>query len=472
MKAGFYTLGCKLNQSETEALAAAFINQGFSIAGPEEPADLYLVSTCTVTSKAEQKARRLYRRLARLFPGAPVLVTGCGVVSPGPARETGAPGLRFVPLPQKARLLGLPAFLAAGFGPEGDASRLAQAVDRFLGEAEDQPSPEGPQALPGAFDFFCPDPRFHHRAFLKIQEGCDNHCAFCRVRVVRGSAQSLPEDRIRERFELLEAAGFREIVLTGVNIGAWRQGDRDLSGLLEGLLSRPTAPRARIRLSSLEPESLTPPLIEVLGAPEICPHFHLPLQSGSPRLLSLMARRCGPGSPRDVLQALKGGRPGAFLAADIIAGFPGEEERDFSATLALAWELPLQALHVFPFSPRRDTPAWNRTPRVPEERTRRRTAELRALSRRLFQNYLEGEAGRLRNFLILGEEGKKEGERKEEGFHAVWEGEETDRKLPREGGGYYRGISENYLSLRVFFPGPPPRRGEIYPARIRKGEPL
>jgi threonylcarbamoyladenosine tRNA methylthiotransferase MtaB len=409
MKAGFYTLGCKLNQSETEALADAFRRAGHTAVGFDEAADLYILNTCTVTSKSEQKARRVLRKILSGFH-APVILTGCyaGVEKNRLAAEFG-PGVFVAGMREKPFLSDLAAFLA---GRAADTSCAGAVADFFSG------IPEG--AGGGEFRLAAARYSFHTRAFLKIQDGCDNRCSYCRVCIARGPSVSLDAEEILRRFRGLEAEGYREIVLTGVNLMAYKSNETGLEGLLEKILAGEERGRARVRISSLEPEGVTESLARVLCHPRICPHFHLPLQSGSDSVLRAMGRRYTRAAALEAVRLLRAAKPGAFIAADIITGFPGETDEDHRLTENLVREMDLAALHVFPFSRRPGTAAWNMGGRVPERVARGRAASLRRLCEESLSRYAAAQTGRGLEVII--EKASAEG---------AWEG-----------------LSENYMTVR------------------------
>jgi len=381
MRASFHTFGCKLNQFETEALASAFRSRGFSLVDPAEEAEVYLINTCTVTGKSEQKARRFIRRLARERPGALLVVTGCYAQLDPRALESLGPNVAVVSQADKSLLLDLPRRLQEG----SIASCGADALRRQGG----QPDP---------FGFQVERYSFHSRAFLKIQDGCDHRCAYCRVPLARGGSLSLEAATAVERVRALESAGYREVVLTGVNLSAWRngvgtpQGEAGLGELLGRLLAATTM--VRLRLSSLEPEALKPALVQALRDPRICPHFHLPVQSGSDRVLLRMRRRYRAEQVRRAVGLLRTARQAPFLATDLIAGFPGETAEDFQDTYTLAESLGFAKLHVFPFSPRPGTAAAGMAGKVPERVRDEHVRALTQLSDRLAQEYRRGWVGR------------------------------------------------------------------------------
>ena len=395
MKASVYTFGCKLNQYESEALAAAFRDRGFTLVSVADPADVYVVNTCTVTSKSDQKARRLIRKLSREHPGVPVVVTGCYAQLNRPELEALGGNIRVVSQEDKSTLLDLPGRLAAGESvPEGGRSGgpFAYRVDRFS---------------------------FHSRGFLKIQDGCDGACAYCRVPLARGASVSLAAREAVARLGELEQAGYREVVLTGVNISDYRGG---LAALLQRMLAETST--VRLRLSSLEPECITEELAEALAAPRIRPHFHIPVQAGSDAVLQRMRRRYTSAVVEEAVARLRRAKGDPFVAADLIVGFPGESEEDFSRTRELVERLEPAGLHVFPFSPRPGTVAVTLRPRVPERTRDRRAGELLALGVRLQRRYAERRAGGT--------------------VEAVLE-----QPLPGAGALLWRGLTENYLQVEV-----------------------
>jgi threonylcarbamoyladenosine tRNA methylthiotransferase MtaB len=442
MKAGFYTLGCKLNQCETEALAEAFRGAGFEASGLDGDACLYILNTCTVTSKSEQKARRVVRGVLSVSSAAPVILMGCYAEMGRGALEAEFGGRVFVAgSGDKAGLLELPVFLArrGASGPEA----CREAVGDFFalragGAGEALPAKGGGAA---AFRFQAGRLSFHTRAFLKIQDGCDNRCAYCRVPLARGASVSLPPGEAVRRFRALQAEGYGEVVLTGVNLMSYRWENEDFTGLIERLLAE-AGPGVLLRISSLEPEGIDGRLVSVLRDGRICPHFHLPVQSGSDRVLGDMGRGY---TRRTVIEAVGRLREAVldpFVAGDIICGFPGETDGDFGETLALVRELKLAGLHVFPFSPRPGTAAWGMKSRVPERVTRERAARLRALAGDFFADYAARQKGRELDVIV-------------------------EKVLP---GGGWEGLSANYMTVRGGEGPPPALPGRRLRVRIEKAE--
>ncbi len=399
-RVGFHTFGCKLNQFETEALASSFKTQGFAIVPFEQEADAYVINTCTVTCRADHKARALIRSLARSRSRSLLIVTGCSAELNGGELSSLGENVVVVPQSQKARLLDLPKIL----GPRGEkrghadpAPCAAVTVPRDIFSAVTVPR--------DIFSLTAGVQNFRTRAYLKVQDGCDSRCSYCRVPLARGSAVSLgPGEALRRALEL-EELGYREVVITGVNIASYNAEGIALHKLLRLLLD--ATRRIRFRLSSLEPECITEALGTVIRSPRVCPHFHVPIQSGSDSILARMNRRCRSGRIREAVTLLRSSKEDPYMAADIITGFPGETEADFADTRDLVEELSFAALHVFPFSPRPGTAASGFKPSVPERTRHQRARELRALGRLYASSYARSWVGRDVEVLLEGQDGAK-----------------------------------------------------------------
>jgi threonylcarbamoyladenosine tRNA methylthiotransferase MtaB len=369
-----HTLGCKLNQAETEAIAAAFEERGFALVPWGADADILLVNTCTVTSMAEQKARRVIRKALRDCPAALVIVTGCyAQLNAGDLAALDGGGRLFVvPGGFKAALLELPRCLGESFaaGQPLTGKPAAELLARWAGAF--------PEGRPFAFN---PGRRvFHARPSLKVQDGCDYRCAYCRVSLARGGSVSLAAGEALSRLRALEAGGAGEAVLTGVNIALYRDGGMGLGALLLFLLENTR--RISLRLSSLEPgPGLSPEFFRALRDPRIRPHFHISLQSGSAPVLERMGRRYGPGDITALLSRLRAEKDDPFLACDVITGFPGEGPADFEATYALCAEAGFAGIHAFPYSRRPGTAAYSLRPPVAESVAVSRADRLRGLAR-------------------------------------------------------------------------------------------
>ena len=428
MKVAFYTLGCKLNQSESEALASNFKSRGFFIVPHQEGADIFIVNTCTVTSKAEQKARRIIRRLARDNPASVIVVTGCYAQLDQEALEALMPNVVVLGHERKYQLLDLAECLEAsgGCSTEASADAVREAVDacidRFVSEGVERG---------GIFRFAADTYSFHSRAFLKVQDGCDHQCAYCRVRLARGASVSLAPAEVAERAAQLYHHGYNELVLTGVNLTAYRDpADRryGLPQLLSELTGR--AEEYRIRLSSLEPEMIRRELVEAVTHPRVCPHFHIPVQSGSDRILKAVYRPYTADRVREAVADLRGVKDDPFMAADVIVGLPGETDEDFQATYDLIKECCFAALHIFTFSPRPGTELFHAPNPVPERIAGERANALRELAAELATSYAERWVGRSVHVLL-----------------------EEERNI--DGREYWSGLSENYLRVDIpidYFP--------------------
>jgi threonylcarbamoyladenosine tRNA methylthiotransferase MtaB len=442
-RAAIHTLGCKLNQIESESIAEAFSSAGFAIEAGLR-ADILVINTCSVTSKSEQKARRLIRKALRDNPGACVIVTGCYAQLDAAAiaalEEPVPPELprRLFVLAgdRKALLLDLSRLLRSAACPDGPApAALSQALERLLGREAPPGAPEDP---PDPFRFNARDFSFHSRPFLKIQDGCNHACSYCAVTLARGPSRSLDVETLLVRLRDLEAAGHGEAVLTGVNISQYRSIGLDIGGALEYLLERTRT--IALRLSSLEPECLDGPLLRVLSMRRIRPHFHLSIQSGSPRILERMRRPYAPEAVEAAIRRLRELREDPFLACDIIAGFPGETSAEFAETYDLCRRSKFAWIHVFPFSRRPGTEAWEFPDRVPERETVSRVESLADLARQGRRAYVR-----------------------------AWAGKTVEAIVEAPGAGQaLTALSENYLKLRLPLPPdrPPPPPGNLVVCRI------
>ncbi len=391
MKAAFYTLGCKLNQVETEALISAFNEQGVSIVSAENVADIYIVNTCTVTSKSEQKARRMIRKFSRSNSSSLVIATGCYVQMEEEEVVSLGDNVVTVSLDDKDTILDLAAFIGSY---DSDLKELKNRTALWL--QEHLASSESDES--DRFRYSPADFNFHSRAFLKIQDGCDNHCAYCRVTIARGASVSLEAEEIIRRLNKLAEKGYREVVLTGINIDSYQSGDRDLAQLLQMILEETKG--FRIRLSSLEPDTLTERMCLVLANERICPHFHLSVQSGSDSILKSMKRHYDSETVRTAVKQLRAVKDDPFISTDIIVGFPGETEEDLAESMKLLTELNFAGAHVFPFSPRPGTDAENMTPKIPERETAIRARKLRAAAAQSYEAYVKRSIGKKVTILL------------------------------------------------------------------------
>jgi threonylcarbamoyladenosine tRNA methylthiotransferase MtaB len=374
----FFTLGCKLNQFETYDLERQFVGRGYRVVPFGESASVYVVNTCTVTGKSDYRCRQTIRKARKRSPGAKVVAVGCYAQT--------QPGV----------LAGMPEVdLVLGNSEKGD---IFSHLDRN-GTGRVQVGDLGPEsAAPfGEISSF----GTHTRAFVKIQDGCDSRCSYCIVPFARGPNRSRPAEDVLRQISLLIDRGYVEIVLTGVHLGTW---GRDLSpgGTLAALLERITLlpGLTRLRLSSIEPTEFTPALMDVLHSEKICPHLHIPLQSGSAKVLGSMGRPYRPVDYARIVGMLSDRIPDLGLGADVIAAFPGEGEEEHVETRSLIEDLPVSYLHVFPYSRRPGTPAAGLADQVAPEDRERRAAELRELGKGKWASFRKARIGRTYGTLI------------------------------------------------------------------------
>ncbi len=376
----FATLGCRLNQVDTQQLQTLCETRGFRTVPFETPADVVVVNTCTVTARAEFSDRQAIRRAARVSPRARLVVTGCWAqTSPGDVA-----GLREVDL-----VVG-----------NADKGRLPELLDDLLAGRIQVSDIAGERTLPAV-----PPARLtgRSRAFLKIQDGCQHRCAFCIVPFARGQSRSLEPKVALDQARLLVEAGHPEIVLTGVDLGHYGADLVPRTTLAAFLKELVELPGLRwIRLSSMLPAYFTPALVEIVtSSPAIAPHFHIPLQSGSDRVLRLMRRPYNTLMYRRLVERLVTAIPSLGLGADVIVGFPWERDADFAETFALIEGLPFSYLHVFRYSMRRGTEAATLAGVVDARTIARRSTRLRELARAKSLAFRRGLVGSLAEVLVL-----------------------------------------------------------------------
>jgi threonylcarbamoyladenosine tRNA methylthiotransferase MtaB len=369
LRVAFQTLGCKLNQLETESVADTFLDAGAEIVPFHVPADLYVVNTCTVTSKAEQKARHDIRAALARVPHAVVVATGCYAQMEPAALASLGSRVVVISGDLKASILSLARWLSDNWQGHGD---LYHAV------LEWQATLRGDAASLDRFAFHPEHFAMHSRPALKVQDGCNNRCSYCRVCLARGPSVSLSAQEVLARVRRLEEAGKAEVVLTGVNLAQYRSEGFDFPGLLSLLIEETNS--IKFRISSYEPERVDDAFLAAFSSPRVRPHLHLSVQSGCTDTLRRMARPYGAEEVRRAVQALRAVREDPFLAADIIAGFPGETDAEFETSFSLLSELEFAWIHAFPFSPRPGTRAATMRPHVPERVVRLRVERLLALA--------------------------------------------------------------------------------------------
>jgi len=366
-KVAFHTLGCKLNFTETSTISRLFPDELFEKVPASRNADVYIINTCSVTDAADKKCRQAVRKFIHQSPGAFIAVVGC-YAQLRPQELSSIPGVDLV----------------LGVNEKFD-------ISLYLDRIEKRKKPE---------IHACPlssNDKFIHswsagdrtRSFLKVQDGCDYGCSYCTVPMARGGSRNAGIAPIVSEAEEIARRGVREIVITGVNTGDFGKSTGEtFTGLLSDLVK--VEGIERYRISSIEPNLLTDELIElIVHNRKILPHFHIPLQSGCNRILTLMKRRYGRGLFAGRVGRIRQLMPLAGIGADVIAGFPGESESDFEETFSFIEKSDLSYLHVFPFSARPGTAAWDISPRVSHQEKERRSRKLVSLSRSKHMEFME-----------------------------------------------------------------------------------
>ncbi len=399
MKIFLDSIGCRLNQSEIEQYAGQFRAAGHEIVSSAAEADYVIVNTCAVTSKAASDSRGKIRHASRLTHGE-VVVTGCWSTLDSKAASA-LPGVtRVIPNLEKDDL-------------------VAQVLDEP--QLNDSIEPIARQPLPGA--------HLRTRAFIKVQDGCDNHCTFCVTRLARGSGRSRAISEVLRDVNMALEGGTQEIVLTGVHLGSWGQDfeqSNSLYNLIETLLKQVDVPR--LRLSSLEPWDLDENFFSLWSDPRLCRHLHLPLQSGSASTLRRMARKTTPDSFARLVQAARAAAPHMAITTDVITGFPGETEAEFQESLDYVRSISFAAGHVFTYSTRPGTAAARMPDQVPPSLGKQRNAEMRAVFSVSKERYQEKFVGQT--------------------VEVLWES--TDSFGPD--GWRLHGLTDNYLHISTLSP--------------------
>ena len=376
MNIALYTLGCKVNQYETQAMEQELLRRGHTLTGFDGPADAYIVNTCTVTAVSDKKCRNIIRRARKNAPAAVVAVCGCyaqtdqsAVAALGVDLVSGSAG-RMEFLDRLERLL---------------QSREGQVVevDKALSRRDFERLPAGGAAG-------------RTRAMLKVEDGCVNFCAYCIIPYARGPVRSLPLDEAVEQARSLAREGYREVVLTGIEISSWGQDlktGQTLVDLIEAVCA--AAPGLRVRLGSLEPRTVTEDFCRRCAAlPNLCPHFHLSLQSGCDATLARMNRKYDTARYYESVRLLREYFPDPGITTDLITGFPGETEEEFAQTLAFLEKCSFTAMHIFPYSRRPGTPADAMPDQVPKGEKEERARRAIALAAQMERRWLECQTGR------------------------------------------------------------------------------
>jgi threonylcarbamoyladenosine tRNA methylthiotransferase MtaB len=402
MKIRLDFIGCRLNISEMESLGRQFRAAGHQLVGPGEPADLCVFNSCAVTGGASQTSRQRIRRLRRDNPQAKVIVTGC-----------------YAELePQKIAKLGVDLVVS-----NDDKDRLLdRAVSAGLLSDEDLlPAPDAPFPLPSGENT-------HTRAFIKVQDGCDNRCTFCIVTVARGAGRSRGIAEVVQEIQSLSELGYQEAVLTGVHLGSFGHDDGNRQGLFElvqAILSETDI--SRLRLSSLEPWDLDADFFSLWADPRLCRHLHLPLQSGSDDILRRMARRTSQAEFSALVESARAAIPGLSVTTDLIVGFPGETETHFQDSLAFVDQMAFSGMHIFRFSSRAGTAAAKMKGQIHGHIIKERSQQMHELSarhERAFRTAMLGQTAEV-----------------------LWETSEETL-----GGQLWSGLTDNYVRVSAFSP--------------------
>jgi threonylcarbamoyladenosine tRNA methylthiotransferase MtaB len=411
--------GCRATQADGAALERQFRERGLERAESAASAQIVVLNTCTVTAAADQDARAAVRRIRRENPGCEIVVTGC-YAQRAPEEVAALPGV--------TRVVG-----------NSHKHELAEIV---AGQARFVPL-SSLTACPGETEIFVSDIFAHTellaapvfdaagertRPNLKVQDGCDNRCSFCIIPSVRGHSRSLPQAEILRQVNTLVASGYRELVISGINLGRWGRDlptsqETSFEGLIRAILSETAL--EKLRLSSIEPMDWSDELISlVASSPRIAKHAHVPMQSGSDHILRAMHRKYRPWHYREKIEKIRAAMPDAAIGADVMVGFPGETEVDFEETRAMVERLPFTYLHVFTYSSRPGTPAAAMPGQIPVQVARERNAALRSLAAQKKLAFMEGFAGRALEAITLSADGRKEP-------------------------GFTEALTDNYLKLRI-----------------------
>lgn len=416
-RVAFHTLGCKVNQNEAEAMQSLFRKAGYEPVDFEETADVYVIHTCTVTHLGDRKSRQMIRRAVRQNPEAVVVVSGCyAQVSSEEVMKI--PGVDLV-IGTQAR------------------SRIVELAEKVMKER--QPLNAVQDILRTRdFEELPLEETGRVRAFMKIQEGCQNFCTYCIIPFARGPVRSRHPDVVLAETKRLVSKGYKELVLTGICTGAYGRdlgGDMNLNKLLQMLKEVPGL--LRIRISSLDPNDFSPELLDTLTGEKIfCPHLHISLQSGNDKVLKEMGRKYTTADFAALVTELRRRRPEIAITTDIMVGFPGETQEEHESSLAFVKELALAGLHVFKYSPRQGTKAAGFPGQVPAPEKEKRSQAFLALGAELKRAHAAGFLGRSLEVLV-----------ETEGEDGVWEGH-----------------TDNYLKVR--FKGTGDLRGRLVPVLL------
>ena len=396
MKVAFQTIGCKLNQAESESLARQFIEAGYEVTAPSAHPDIYILNTCTVTHIADRKCRHSIRFARRQNPNAFIVATGC----------------------------------YAERAPEELSEAGANLV---VGNKEKENLPEIVKSLGFYASSRATNYSFHTRALVKIQDGCNNFCSYCIVPQTRGKEKSLSPDKIVAEVKKRVAEGYREVVLTGTQIGNYNYGDGNLGKLIKRILAETNI--ERVRLSSIHPQNISSSLLNLWKDVRLCRHLHLSLQSGSNSVLKRMKRGYSTEKFKDAVILARKKIPDLAVTTDVIVGFPGESEEEFEESFKFCREIGFAAIHVFPYSDRPGTMAERMPDKIEPKEMKRRVEKM----------------------LMLAEESSQH-------FREILFGKTLPVLYEREKDGIWEGFTDNYV--RIFTKSKFPLSGRIMPTKL------
>lgn len=418
-KVAFYTLGCKVNQYETEALSGIFEKEGYEVVAFDTLADVYVINTCTVTNLSDRKSRQMIRRARSLNNEAVIAVVGC-YSQTAPEEVSLIPGVNLVlGTKDRTRIL---EFLKDIKSSDGPLNAVGNIMDAREFEELNLEAYKG-----------------RTRAFLKIQEGCSQYCTYCIIPYARGPIRSRPPEDVIEEVKMLSSAGFKEVVLTGIHVASYGKDIKNTS--LIDIMKKVHAVQGieRIRLGSIEPTTINDDFIEAARQlPKLCPHYHVSLQSGCDETLKRMNRRYTSEEYRRVVERLRNNIKDVAISTDIMAGFPGETEEEFEKTFKFAEEISFSSMHVFKYSPRKGTPAATFGGQVKSEIKEERSARLIELAKQKLHEFNSRYVGRVMPVLF----------------------EQQLKEKP----GFFEGLTVNYI--RVLAEGDAQLTGEIRKTKI------
>ncbi len=387
-KVAFHTLGCKLNFAETSTIGKQFLKHGFDVVDYDQEADVYVINTCTVTDNADKECRQIVRRALKKNPNAFIVVTGCyAQLRPEEISE----------------IDGVDAVLGSN-----EKFNIFSILENFKKKELSCIHVSPTEELNSFTSSYSTDADSRTRAFFKVQDGCDYKCTFCTIPLARGKSRSANPDEVINEFRELLKAGYKEIILTGVNIGDYnypeysdqeKTSEIDLHALLKKMLE--VEGDYRIRISSIEPNLLTDEILELTASDKrLCNHFHIPLQSGSSKVLRLMQRRYKTDDYKSLIYKAKDKIKNLGIGVDVIVGFPGETEEDFLETYSFLRDLPISYLHVFTYSERPNTKAIALPGQVDPIERKKRSNMLRILSEKKRHEFYESMVGSNLNVLF------------------------------------------------------------------------